>query len=62
MAGALKITCMHGKPAKMLGKKVSIMIMSRDLVVERLGQKSELSITINEKDPGTGGITIYTKP
>ena len=38
-------------------EKVSIMIMSRDLVVERLGQKSELSITINKKDSGTGGTT-----
>ena len=51
MVRGLKITCMHAWQASQnVGKKVSIMIMSRDLVVERLGQKSELSITINEKD------------
>ena len=54
--GGLKITCMYGKPAKMLGKSVDHHNVN-GLGVERLGQKSELSITINEKDSGTGGAT-----
>lgn len=47
MAGALKITCMNCKLAKMLEK---VDHNANRFMVERLGQNSELSITINEKD------------